>query len=94
MLLMFGVFWFIVIRPQVKKQKEHQALLQALKPGDVVITRGGLVGKVSGLADKVVTIELQEKVRVRVLRAYVEGLYDTAVKADTSVSKKAEDKAA
>ena len=47
MLLMFGVFWFILIRPQVKKQKEHAAMLQALQKGDMVITRGGMVGKMA-----------------------------------------------
>ena len=78
MLLMFGVFWFILIRPQMKKQKEHAAMLSAIKKGDMIITRGGLIGKVSGISDTVLTIELQEKVRVRVLRAYVEGKHDPA----------------
>jgi len=76
MLLMFAVFWFILIRPQVKKQKEHQALLNALEKGDSVITRGGFIGKISGISDNVVTLELQEKVRVRVLRSYIDGKYD------------------
>ncbi len=79
MLLIFGVFWFIMIRPQMKKQREHQALLNNLKKGDMVITRGGLVGKVSGLADNVLYLELQEKVRVRVIRSHIEGLYDPAL---------------
>lgn len=79
MLLMFAVFWFILIRPQVKKQKAHQAMLAALNKGDMVVTRGGLVGKISGVADQVLTIELQEKVRVRVLRSHVDGKYDPAV---------------
>lgn len=78
MLLMFAVFYFILIRPQVKKQREHQALLNKLDKGDMIITRGGLVGKISGMTDSVLTIELQEKVRVRVLRAYVDGKYDPA----------------
>ncbi len=78
MLLMFAVFWFILIRPQVKKQKAHAALLSALKKGDTVITRGGFIGKISGISDSVITLELQEKVRVRVLRAYVDGKYDPA----------------
>ena len=78
MLLMFGVFWFILIRPQVKKQKEHQAMLSALDKGDTVITRGGFIGKITGMSDNVITLELQEKVRVRVLRAYVDGKYDPA----------------
>jgi preprotein translocase subunit YajC len=78
MLLMFAVFWFILIRPQAKRQKEHQAMLAALQKGDTVITRGGLIGKVSGLSEQVVTLELQEKVRVRVMRTYIEGKHDPA----------------
>ena len=76
MVLMFVVFWFLLIRPQVKRQKTHQAMLMALKKGDQVVTRGGLVGKISGVADRTLTIELQEKVRVRVLRTHVEGRFD------------------
>ena len=75
MLLMFAVFYFILIRPQVKKQREHQAMLGKLDKGDMVVTRGGLVGKIAGVTDTVLTIELQEKVRVRVLRSHVEGKY-------------------
>lgn len=75
MILMFAVFYFILIRPQVKKQREHQALLNRLEKGDMVVTRGGLIGKISGLSDTVLTIELQEKVRVRVLRSHVDGKY-------------------
>ncbi|MBT8492736.1 MAG: preprotein translocase subunit YajC [Deltaproteobacteria bacterium] len=89
MLLMFAVFWFILIRPQVKKQKEHQALLSALKKGDTVVTRGGFIGKISGISDNVVTLELQEKVRVRVLRAYIDGKYDPAKLAGKKDDKKA-----
>ena len=89
MLLMFAVFWFILIRPQVKKQKEHAAMLDALKKGDTVVTRGGMVGKVSGISDQVLTIELQEKVRVRVLRSYVDGKYDPAKLAGNKDGKKA-----
>lgn len=76
MLLMFGVFYFILIRPQVKRQKQHAALLANLQKGDMIITRGGVIGKISGIADQVLTVELQEKVRVRVLRSHVDGKYD------------------
>jgi preprotein translocase subunit YajC len=82
--MIVGVFYLLMIRPQVKKQKEHQALLDALKQGDVVLTRGGLIGKVSGITGKEVVIELQEKVRVRILRSYIDGKY--AVEAAPAVS--------
>ncbi|HEU4728200.1 MAG TPA: preprotein translocase subunit YajC [Kofleriaceae bacterium] len=77
MLVMFGIFYFILIRPQVKKQKEMQAMLQKLGKGDEVITRGGLIGKITGVGDDgVLVIELQEKVRVRIPRAYVEAKWE------------------
>jgi preprotein translocase subunit YajC len=80
MLVMFGIFYFILIRPQVKKQKEHAAMLGRLGKGDEVITRGGVIGKITGVSDDgVVVIELQEKVRVRVPRAYIEGKWDGKV---------------
>jgi preprotein translocase subunit YajC len=79
-LLMFGIFYFILIRPQVRKQKEHQAMLQKLGKGDEVITRGGFIGKITGISDDgVVVLELQEKVRVRVPRAYIEGRWEGKV---------------
>src|SRR5687768_12878289 len=80
MLVMFGIFYFILIRPQVKKQKEHQAMLGKLGKGDEVITRGGLIGKITGVSDDgILVLELQEKVRVRVPRAYVEGKWEGKV---------------
>ena len=80
MLMIFGIFYFIMIRPQVKKQKEHQAMLSKLGKGDEVITRGGVIGKITGVSDDgVLVLELQEKVRVRVPRAYVEGKWEGKV---------------
>ena len=77
MLVMFAIFYFILIRPQVKRQKEHQAMLGKLGKGDEVITRGGLIGKITGISDDgVLVIELQEKVRVRIPRAYIEGKWE------------------
>jgi preprotein translocase subunit YajC len=77
MVLMFGIFYFVLIRPQAKKQREQQEMLKKLDKGDEVITRGGLIGKITGVTGDVLTIELQEKVRVRVPRAYVEGRWDS-----------------
>ena len=78
MVLMFGIFYFVLIRPQAKKQKETQEMLKKLDKGDEVITRGGLIGKITGVSGDVLVIELQEKVRVRVPRAYVEGRWDSS----------------
>ena len=80
MLVMFAIFYFILIRPQVRKQKEHQAMLGKLGKGDEIITRGGLIGKITGVSDDgVMVIELQEKVRVRIPRAYIESKWDGKV---------------
>ncbi|HET7502904.1 MAG TPA: preprotein translocase subunit YajC [Kofleriaceae bacterium] len=85
MLVMFGIFYFILIRPQVRKQKEMQAMLQKLGKGDEVITRGGLIGKITGVGDDgVLVIELQEKVRVRIPRAYVEAKWEGKVPASAT----------
>ncbi len=77
-LVMFGIFYVLLIRPQAKKQKEHQAMLQKLGKGDKVITRGGLIGTITGVSDNntLVVLEIQEKVRVQVPRAYIEGRWD------------------
>ena len=81
MLVMIAIFYFILIRPQVKRQREHAALLNKLDKGDEVITRGGIIGKITGFSDnnQVLVLELQEKVRVRVPRAYVEGRWEGKV---------------
>jgi preprotein translocase subunit YajC len=71
--LMFVVFYFLLIRPQVKKQKEQAALLAKLGKGETVITRGGIIGTITGVqGNDVVVLEIQEKVRIRIPRAYIE----------------------
>ena len=90
MLVMFAIFYFILIRPQAKKQKEHQAMLNKLGKGDEVITRGGMIGKITGVSeDNIVVLELQEKVRVRVPRAYIEGKWEGKVPATAANSSSA-----
>jgi preprotein translocase subunit YajC len=72
-LLMFVVFYFLLIRPQQKKAREHQNMLQNLKRGDQIVTTGGLLGKITGLDDRLVTLEVAEKIRLRVLRSHIAG---------------------
>ena len=80
MVVMFGIFYFILIRPQVKKQKDLQSMLSKLGKGDEVITRGGIIGTITGVKeDGTVVLELQEKVRVRVPRSYIEGKWEGKV---------------
>ena len=87
LLPMFAIFYFLILRPQAKRQKEHQAMLQKLGKGDEVITRGGLIGKITGVGDDgVLVLELQEKVRVRVPRTHVEGRWEPKAPATAAKS--------
>jgi preprotein translocase subunit YajC len=72
--LLFAVFYFLLIRPQQKRQKEHRQLLANLKKGDKVITSGGIQGTIVGLADTVVTVEIADKVKVKVDKNYITSL--------------------
>jgi preprotein translocase subunit YajC len=58
MILMFVVLWFLMIRPQMKKAKEHKALLSGLAKGDEIVTGGGILGKVTKVAESYVTVEI------------------------------------
>ncbi len=64
-ILMFVVLYFLMIRPQQKKAKEHKALLEALAKGDEVITQSGIVGRVSKVGDDFVTVEIAENVEIQ-----------------------------
>jgi len=71
LILLFAVFYFLLIRPQQKRAKQHKSFMENLKKGDTVITSGGLYGKITGITDEAVTIEIAEKVRVKVLKSAV-----------------------
>jgi preprotein translocase subunit YajC len=81
MILMFAVFYFLLIRPQQKRQREHQAMLSRLKKGDKVVTAGGIVGSITGLTDAEIEIAIADKVRIKVLRPQVM-LYQSTPPAD------------
>ncbi len=74
LILIFVIFYFLLIRPQQRKAKEQRELLSNLKAGDRVVTAGGLHGKIAGLTDTIVTLEIADKVRVKVSRSQVSGL--------------------
>ena len=71
LLLMFAVLYFVMIRPQMKKQKEHRAMIEALAKGDEVVTAGGLLGKVSKIGDAYIGVELAQGVEVQLQRSAV-----------------------
>jgi preprotein translocase subunit YajC len=71
-ILMFVVLYFVMIRPQMKRAKEHKAMVDALQKGDEVIAAGGLLGKVTKVADNYVTIEIADKLEIKVQRPAVQ----------------------
>ena len=71
LVLIFIIFYFLLIRPQQKKAKQHQEMLGKLKKNDDVMTSGGIYGKVISLADNVVTLEVAPNVRIRVNRPQI-----------------------
>ena len=68
-ILMFVVLYFLMIRPQMKRAKEHKSMLDALSKGDEVVTSGGIVGKVTKVEDKMVEVEIASGVKVRVIKS-------------------------
>lgn len=89
-ILMIGVMWFFLIRPQQKKQKEHREMLSNLKKGDRIITSGGLHGRITGITESALTLEIADKVRVKVSRSHVAGIAQPG--GQTAPKEKADDK--
>lgn len=73
MIFMVAIFYFLLIRPQQKKAKEHKALLDNLKEGDQIITSGGILGTIIRIDDQVVNLEIADKVRIKMGRPYIAG---------------------
>lgn len=72
LVLIFVIFYFLLIRPQQKRVKQHQELVSNIRRGDTVVTNGGLIGKVSKVIDdKEIQVELAENIRVRVVKSMV-----------------------
>ena len=71
MIAIIGVMYFLMIRPQMKRAKEHKAMLEKLSRGDEVITNGGIAGTVTDLGDSFVTVEIADNVRIRVQKGAI-----------------------
>lgn len=80
LVLVFVIFWFLLIRPQQKRMKEHQAQIAAVKKGDRVVTGGGLIGKVIKVGDTEVEIELAQGIRVQAIKSTLSQVVDPTAK--------------
>ncbi|MBW3551412.1 MAG: preprotein translocase subunit YajC [Proteobacteria bacterium] len=70
-ILLIGIMYFLMIRPQMKRAKEHKAMLEKLSKGDEVLTNGGIAGTVTELGDNFVTVEIADNVRIRVQKGAI-----------------------
>lgn len=87
-IFIFVVFYFLIIRPQGKKQKDHQVFLTALKRGDEVLTASGILGRIEGLTDHFVTLEVADGVRIKMLRNQIAASSKNVANDTKLVSKK------
>lgn len=72
-IVIFGIFYFLIIRPQSKRQKQHQTYLSALKRGDEVVTTSGILGVIEGITDTHITLEIANNVKIKILKNYIAG---------------------
>jgi preprotein translocase subunit YajC len=79
LILMFVVFYFLLIWPQQKKAKAHRQVLASLQKGETVVTSSGIYGTITGITDTVVTLEIAEKVRIKVARNSIAGVVKNPV---------------
>lgn len=71
--MIFAIFYFLILRPQNKKLKKHEFYLKEIKRGDEVVTMSGILGKIDGLTDQVVTLEVANGVKIKMLRKQIAG---------------------
>jgi preprotein translocase subunit YajC len=71
---MFVIFWFLLIRPQQKRAKEHRAMVEALSKGDEVVTAGGVLGRITHVGPSYVTVEIADKVEIKVQRPAIQAV--------------------
>jgi preprotein translocase subunit YajC len=71
LIIIFAIFYFLLIRPQQKRAKEHREMLNALRKGDKVITNGGIYGVVESVGEKTVTLKIAENTKIKIGKAYI-----------------------
>ena len=71
LIILFVVFWFLLLRPQMKKAKEHRELIAKLQKGDEVLTNGGIAGRIEDLGESFVTVEVADRVSIKVQRGAI-----------------------
>lgn len=74
LVFMFGIFYFLLIRPQQKKAKEHRAVIDALKKGDQVITAAGIYGKITSVDENIVTLEIAPGINIKIGKGHIASL--------------------
>ena len=74
LILIFVIFYFVLIRPQTKKQKEHQEMVNALEVGNEVVTAGGILGKIQEMNENYVQLEISENVTIKIQRQTISSL--------------------
>jgi preprotein translocase subunit YajC len=93
-LLIFVIFYFLLFRPQQKKEKTRQSMLNSLKRGDKIVTSGGLVGAIHRIGDKELVLEIAEGVRINVIRSAVADVYSKTPELGKELEDKASGKSA
>lgn len=93
LVLVFMVFYFLMLRPQKKKMEEEKKYIQGLKKGEEVYTKAGIIGNIYGITDKVITLEVEGGVKIKVLKSYVAGSTKAIFEAKADNAKTKEKKA-
>jgi preprotein translocase subunit YajC len=70
-IFIFAIFYFLIIRPQAKRQKEHQKFLTEIKRGDEVVTSSGILGRIEDISEQFLTIEIANGVKIKILRSHI-----------------------
>ncbi len=90
LILMFVIFYFLLIRPQQKRTKQHREMINSVKPGDRIVTGGGIHGRVTGVSESTLTVEIADKVRVKLNRGNIAAVLQPAQPAQAPKKNKAD----